>query len=134
MNERMFMLLFCLFISYFTHFFSNIVILIYLSIYLFVNHIGTFQILSQFIFWLFSNFELQIHAFFISTAFISTERQCSLTFSWIDLQILLRCWYIHKMIIILSQFLYLLYLCPCLDLILFMSYLSNLLSFSSLFS
>ena len=39
---------------------------------------------------------------------------------------LLRCCLIHISIIILRHFLYLLYLCPCLDLGLFMSYLCDL--------
>ena len=39
---------------------------------------------------------------------------------------LLRCYLIHIIIIILRHVLYLLYLCPCLDLGLFMSYLCDL--------
>ena len=47
---------------------------------------------------------------------------------------LLRCCLIHISIIILKHFLYLLYLCPCLDVGLFMSYLCNFFfSFSSSF-
>ena len=64
--------------------------------------------------------------FFISNAFFSTQPQCCLTFSWIELQMLFRCCLIHISIIILRHFLYLPYLCPCLDLYLFMSYLCNL--------
>ena len=73
-----------------------------------------------------------IHAFFISNAFFSTHPQCFLTISWIQLQILLRCCLIHIIIIILRQTLYFLYLCPCLSLRLFMSYLCNLFFISSL--
>ena len=64
--------------------------------------------------------------FFISNAFFSAQPQCCLTFSWIEHQILPKCYSIHISIIILRHFLYLLYLCPCLDLDLFMSYLRDL--------
>ena len=47
--------------------------------------------------------------------FFSTQRQCWLPFSWMELQMLLRCCLIY--------YIYVLYLCPCLDLGLFMSYL-----------
>ena len=53
----------------------------------------------------------------------STQPQCCLIFAWIELQMLLRCCLIHISFIILRHFLYLLYLYPCLDLGLFMSYL-----------
>ena len=46
-------------------------------------------------------------------------------FSWIELQMLLRCCLIHVSIIILTHFLFSLYLYPCLDLCLFMSYLCD---------
>ena len=58
--------------------------------------------------------------------FFSPQPQCCLTFSWIELQILLMCCLIHISIIILSHILYLLYLCLCLDLDLFMSCLCDL--------
>ena len=51
---------------------------------------------------------------FISPLF-STQSQCCLTFSCTGLQVLLRCCLIHISIIILRHFLYLLYLCPCLE-------------------
>ena len=70
---------------------------------------------------------------FISPLF-STQSQCCLTFSCTELQVLLRCCLIHISIIILRHFLYLLYLCPCLVLGLFKSYLCDLFSFSSSFS
>ena len=73
--------------------------------------------------------KLHIHAFFIKLriqCFIPSQPQCCLTSSWIELQMLLRCCLIHITIILLRQFLYLLYLCPCLDLGSFMSYLCDL--------
>ena len=60
--------------------------------------------------------------------------QCCSTFSWIELQVLLRCCLIHMSIIMLRHFLHLLCLCLCLDLGLFMSYLCDLFWFSSSFS
>ena len=65
-----------------------------------------------------------IHAFFIKLRiqrFIPSQPQCCLTFSWIELQML-----IHITIILLRQFLYLLYFCQCLDLGPFMSYVCDL--------
>ena len=56
-------------------------------------------------------------------AFSRDVFQCCLTFSWIELQMLPRCCLIDKSIITLRQVLYLLYLCPTLDLGLFMSHL-----------
>ena len=47
-------------------------------------------------------------------------------FSWIKLQMLLRCCLIHVTFIIVRHFLYLLYFCSCLDLGLFMSHLCHL--------
>ena len=66
------------------------------------------------------------YTFFYKQRFSSTQPQCCLTFSRIELQMLLRCCLIHVRIIIVIHFLYLLYLCPCLDLGLFMSYLCDL--------
>ena len=68
----------------------------------------------------------QIHAFFCKQRFFSTQPQCCLTFSWTELQMLLRCCLMHKNIIMLIHFLHLLYLCPCLDLGLVMIYFSFL--------
>ena len=68
-----------------------------------------------------------IYTFFYKQRFFWTQRQCCLTFSWIELQMLLRCCLIHITIIILRHILYLLYLCPCLDLDQFMSYICDLL-------
>ena len=67
-----------------------------------------------------------IHVFFYKQRFFSTPPQCCLTFPWIQLRMLLSCCLVHVSIIILRQFLYLLYLCLFLDLGLFMSFLCNL--------
>ena len=64
------------------------------------------------------------NTFFISNIF-STQPQCCLTFSWIELQMLLRCCLIHITIIILRHILYLVYLSPCVGLDLRMSYLCD---------
>ena len=69
------------------------------------------------------------HAFFYKQRFLSTQPRCCLTFSWIELQMLLRCCSIHIIIIILRHVLCLLYLCPCLDLGFFMLYLCDLFFF-----
>ena len=61
--------------------------------------------------------------FFYKQRFFSTQPQYCLAFSWTELQMLLRCCLIHISIIILRRFIYLLYLCPCLHLGLFMPYL-----------
>ena len=63
--------------------------------------------------------------FFWATLFLN-KPQCCLTSSWIGLQMLLGCSLIHISIIIVRHFLYVLYLCPCLDLGLLMSYLCDL--------
>ena len=75
-----------------------------------------------------------IRAFFYKQRFFTIQPQCCLTFSWIEAQMLLRCCLIHKSIIILWNFLYLLYLCPFLDLGLFMLYYVIYFSFSFSFS
>ena len=64
--------------------------------------------------------------FFSKQHLFSAQLQCCLNFSWIELQMLLSCCLIHIAIIILSHILYLVYLYPCLDLGLFMSYLCDL--------
>ena len=64
--------------------------------------------------------------FFISKAFFSTQSQCYLTFSWIEIRMLLRCCLVHTIIVMLIHILYLAYLYPCLCLGLFMSYLGDL--------
>ena len=58
--------------------------------------------------------------FFNKQRLFSTQPQCCLTFSWIELQMLLRCCLIHVNVIILRHFLFSLYLHPCLDLSLLM--------------
>ena len=72
--------------------------------------------------------------FFYKQCFFSSQPQCCSTFSWIELQMLLRCYLTHISILILSLTLYLLYLRPCLGLGLFMSYVSIYVSFSVSFS
>ena len=63
--------------------------------------------------------------FFYKQHFFSTQPQFCLTFSWTELQMLLTCC-LHISIIVVRHFLHLLYLCPWLDLGLFMSYLYDL--------
>ena len=75
---------------------------------------------------------LKCTLFFISYAFFSTQPQCCLTFSWIELQMLLRCCLVHIAIMILKHMLYLVYLYPCLGLGHFMSYLCDLFFIFSL--
>ena len=58
--------------------------------------------------------------------------QCCLIFSWIELEMLLRCCIIH-ISIILRRFLYLLYLRKCQDLGLFVSYLFSFFIFIFIF-
>ena len=53
---------------------------------------------------------------FIVTWFFSTQSQFWLTFSWIELQILLSCCLIRISIVILRQIFYLVNWCPCLGL------------------
>ena len=62
----------------------------------------------------------------IKYTLFSTQPQCCLTFSWIELRMLLRCCLIQTSIVIMRHFLYLLYWCPCLDLGLFIFYLCDL--------
>ena len=69
---------------------------------------------------------------FTSNACFSNEPRCCLTFSWIELQMLVRCYLMHITTIILWPILYLVYLCPCLGLGLFMSYIFGLFFIFSL--
>ena len=64
--------------------------------------------------------------FFYKQRFFSTQPQCCLTASWIELQMLLRCCWIHISIIIQGFVLCLVHLRPCLSLGLFMLYLCDL--------
>ena len=57
----------------------------------------------------------QLHVFLVSKAFFQLSISVTWTFSWIKLQMLLRCCLIHVSIVIMRHFLYLLYLCPCLS-------------------
>ena len=63
------------------------------------------------------------HASFYKQRVFSAQPQCWLTFSWTELQMLLRCCLIHISIIILRRFIYSLHLCLYLHLGLFMPYL-----------
>ena len=72
---------------------------------------------------------IYIHAFLYKQRFFSSQPQYCLTFSWIELQMLLMCCLIHMTIIILRHFLYFLYWSPCLNPDLFMSYLWDLFVF-----
>ena len=69
---------------------------------------------------------------FYKEHFFLTPPQCCLTFSWIELHMLLRCCLIHITIIMVGYVLHLIYLCLCLTLGLFMLYLWNLFSIFSL--
>ena len=60
--------------------------------------------------------------------------QCCLTFSWIELQTLFRCFLIRVSIVIVWHFLYLVDLCSCLRFGLFMLLFTINCSFSFLFS
>ena len=75
----------------------------------------------------------QVRAFFYNQRYFSTQPQCCLTFSWIELQMLLRCCLIHITIIILRHILYSVYLCPCLGVGLFILFFCALLFIFSLF-
>ena len=70
---------------------------------------------------------------FISNASLNSF-QCCLTFSWIELQTLPRCFLIHVSIVIVWHFLYLVDLCSCLRFGLFMLLFTICCSFSFLFS
>ena len=70
--------------------------------------------------------------YFYKQRYFSTQPQCCWTFSWNELQMLLRCCLIHLTIVILRHILYLAYLCRCLGLDLFMPYLYDLLFIFSL--
>ena len=76
---------------------------------------------------------LLIHyMFFLEATLFSTQPQCCLTFSCIELQMLLRCCLIHVTIILLRQILYLVYFCSCLGTGLCISFLCDLLYIFSL--
>ena len=77
-------------------------------------------------------FTTTVHAFFYKQRYFSTQPQCCLTFSWIELQMSLKCCLIRITIIILWHILHLVYLGSCLDLGLFMSYLYDLFFIVSL--
>ena len=61
-----------------------------------------------------------------------THPQCCLTFSWLELQMLLQGCLIHMTFILLKRIIYVVYSCPYLGLGLFMPHLFDLLFISSL--
>ena len=69
--------------------------------------------------------------YFYKQRFFFNSASVLLNFSWIDLQILLRCYLIHITIIILRH-IHLVYLCPCLGLGLFTPYLCDVVFIFSL--
>ena len=69
---------------------------------------------------------------YISKAFFQLNFSVVWLFLWIELQMLLRSCWIHITIIILGHFLFLVYLRPCIDLGLFLSYLCDLFFIFSL--
>ena len=75
-------------------------------------------------------FQLFFFFFFFRRSFFNFYR--CLIFSWIELQMMLRCCLIHITIIMLRHILYVIYLYPCLGLGLFMSYLNGLFFIFSL--
>ena len=78
------------------------------------------------------NFWIKCTFFFYKQHFFSTQPQCCLTISWIEPQMLLRCCLAYTIIIMLRHILHLVYLCPCPDLGLFMSYLCDIFFIFSL--
>ena len=76
--------------------------------------------------------EIPNYPLFYKQRFLSALPQCCLTFSWIEFQILLKCCLMPIAIIITWHILYLICLCKCLGLGLFMSYLSGLFFIFSL--
>ena len=89
-----------------------------------INHGGWIRSLAKYrrVSW-FVNQIKTITRFIYKQHSFSTQYQIVLTFSWIEFQMLLG---VTWSIFILKHFLHLLYLCPCLDLGLFMSYLCDL--------
>ena len=66
---------------------------------------------------------------FYKRHFFTTQLRCFLTFTWMELQILLRCCLIHIIISVLRNILYLVYSCPCLGLVQFVLYFCDLYFF-----
>ena len=67
----------------------------------------------------------KITRIYYKLSFFSTQPQCSLTFSWIQFQMMLMCCLLHVTIIILRQILHLVYSSPCLYLFLLASNLCD---------
>ena len=99
-------------------------------------HVDYFIYLSTYLLFITSWLKKQnkITRLFYKQHFFSTQTQCCLTFSWVELQMLLRCCLIDISANILRHILYLVFLCPCIGLSLFMSYLCDLFSFLASFS
>ena len=70
-------------------------------------------------------YRLVIIRFFHKQRLFLFQPLCCWTSSWMELQFLLRCCLIYIRIITVGHYLYLLYLRPCVNLCLFMSYLCN---------
>ena len=70
-----------------------------------------------------SNIRFYSYTLFYKQRFLPTQLQCVLTFPWIQLQFLLMCCLFRITITLLRLILYLVYLWPRLDLVLFMSHL-----------
>ena len=83
----------------------------------YTNRFFFFTDLNPILLW--CNENLNNYTFFYKQRFFSTLPQFWLTFSWIELQTLLRCCLIHVSIIMLRHFLYLVDLCSYLGLGLF---------------
>ena len=91
-----------------------------------LSHLFILILFAPLAIWTLSVCKICYKHFFSKQHLFSAQLQCCLNFSWIELQMLLSCCLIHIAIIILSHILYLVYLYPCLDLGLFMSYLCDL--------
>ena len=76
--------------------------------------------------YLFKGIGMETYTFFYKQGFFSTNAQCYLTFSCIELRMLLRCSLVHISTIILRHVLCSLCFSPYLELDLFMSYLCDL--------
>ena len=77
-------------------------------------------------------FSKDIHACFYKQHVFAAQPQCCSTVSWIELQMFLSCCLIYVKINIPRHILYLVYMCPCLCLGLFMSYLFDIFFIFSL--
>ena len=86
------------------------------------------------IIWITSNvlkhvFLLKNTCLFYKHRFFATQPQCCLIFSWIEFHMVLRCCLVHTFIVGLRHVLYVVNLCQCLGLGLFMLYLGSNIHF-----